>query len=201
MVFSRSRKYHFPPEFSLEQSQIIEKNEATILGVIVQSNLRWESQVKKMIGKAAKTVWTLRRMKSLGVDRATLTQFWRTEGRVHLEYQAPLWHSSLTMAQSRDLARAQRVAMAAITGQWHSSHTSQLQELSLEPLDKRRSLLCRRFAERTATKSRHKDIFSLAAGGRVARSSSKGLYREPLCRTASYYRSAVPYLTRLLNTR
>ena len=201
MVFSRSRKYDFPPEFSLQQSQLIEKNEATILGVIVQSNLRWESQVKKMIGKAAKTVWTLRRMKSLGVDRATLTQFWRTEGRVHLEYQAPLWHSSLTMAQSRDLARAQRVAMAAITGQWHSSHTSQLQELSLEPLDKRRSLLCRRFAERTATKSRHKDIFSLAAGGRVARSSSKGLYREPLCRTASYYRSAVPYLTRLLNTR
>ena len=201
MVFSRSRKYDFPPEFSLQQSQLIEKNEATILGVIVQSNLRWESQVKKMIGKAAKTVWTLRRMKSLGVDRATLTQFWRTEGRVHLEYQAPLWHSSLTMAQSRDLARAQRVAMAAITGQWHSSHTSQLQELSLEPLDKRRSLLCRRFAERTATKSRHKDIFSLAAGGRVARSSSKGLYREPLCRTASYYRSAVPYLTRLLNAR
>ena len=85
MVFSRSRKYDFPPEFSIGESQLIEKKEATILGVIVQSNLRWESQVQKMVGKAARTVWTIRRMKALGVDRATLTQFWRTEGRVHLE--------------------------------------------------------------------------------------------------------------------
>ena len=75
--------------------------------------------LQHMIAKASKTVWTLRRMKYVGVDTATLTQFWRTEGRVHLEYQAPLWHSSLTLAQPRALARAQRVAMAAISGRWH----------------------------------------------------------------------------------
>ena len=154
-----------------------------------------------MVGKASKAVWTIRRMKALGVDTPTLTQFWRTEGRVHLEYQAPLWHSSITVAQSRDLARAQRVAMAAITGRWHPSHSSQLEELSLQPLDTRRTRLCRLFAERTATKSRHKDIFSPVAGGRTSRSAARGLFREPLCRTASYYKSAVPYLTRLLNTR
>ena len=105
------------------------------------------------------------------------------------------------MAQSRALARAQRVAMAAITGRWHPSHSQQLVELSLEPLDTRRSRLCRRFAERTATRSRHTDIFSLAMGDRVTRGATRGLYREPLCRTQSYYRSAVPYLTRLLNVR
>ena len=110
-------------------------------------------------------------------------------------------HSSITVAQTRDLARAQRVAMAAITGQWHSSHSSQIEELSLEPLDARRTRLCRRFAERTAAKSRHADIFTPAAGGRTNRSAARGLFREPLCRTASYYKSAVPYLTRLLNTR
>ena len=92
-----------------------------------------------MVAKATNTVWTLRRMKALGVDIPTLTQFWRTEGRVHLEAQAPLWHSSLTVAQSRSLARAQRVAMAAITGRWHPSHSEQLQELALEPLDPRRT--------------------------------------------------------------
>ena len=90
--------------------------------------------------------------------------------------------------------------MAAITGQWHPSHTGQLEELSLEPLDLRRTQLCRRFAVRTATRSRHKDIFSLAAGVRTNRSGARGLYREPPCRTVSYYKSAVAYLTRLLNT-
>ena len=202
MVFSRSRKYDFPPEFSIGNSDfLVEKKEATILGVAVQSNLRWDSQIEQMVGKAMKTVWTLRRMKALGVDTATLTQFWRTEGRVHLEYQAPLWHSSITVAQARALARAQRVAMAAITGRWQPSHTGQLEELSLEALDTRRTRLCQRWAARTATKSRHTDIFTPAAGERTNRSVARGLYREPLCRTASYYKSAVPYLTRLLNKR
>ena len=149
MVFSRSRKYDFPPEFCIGNSDFLsEKHEATILGVKLQSNLRWDSQVEQMVSKASKAVWTLRRMKSLGVDTATLTQFWRTEGRVHLEYQAPLWHSSITVAQARDLARAQRVAMAAISGQWHSSHSSQLEELSLQPLDARRTRLCKCFQKR-----------------------------------------------------
>ena len=166
MVFSRSKKYSFPPEFTIDGSELLsEKKEATILGVKVSSTLCWDSQVQHMVAKALKAVWTLRRMKNLGVDTATLIQFWRTEGRVHLEYQAPLWHSSLTVAQSRSLARAQRVAMAAITGRWHSSHSEQLAELSLEPLDTRRTRLCRRFAKRTATRSRHMDMFSLEAAG------------------------------------
>ena len=34
MVFSRSRKYDFPPEFSIGDSQLLEKKEATILGLL-----------------------------------------------------------------------------------------------------------------------------------------------------------------------
>ena len=137
------------------------------------------------------------------MDTATLTQFWRTEGRVHIESKATLWHSSVTLAQSRALTRAQRVAMAAITGRWQASHSGQLAELALEPLDNRRIRLCRRFAERTATRSRHTDLFSLEAAGVTARTrrAERGLYREPNCRTNTYYKSAVPYLTRLLSSR
>ena len=202
MVFTTSRKYGFPPEFTLGDSEFLEeRQEATILGVRISSSPSWESQVQSMVAKAKKTVWTLRRMKALGVDIPTLTQFWKAEGRVHLEAQAPLWHSSISIAQSRSLARAQRVAMAAITGQWHPSHSEQLLELALEPLDTRRTRLCRRFAERTATRSRHQDMFPLAAAGLTVttRKTGRRLYREPLFRTASYRRSAVPYLTRLLN--
>ena len=72
---------------------------------------------------------------------------------------------SLTLAQSRALARAQRVTMAAITGRWHPSHSQQIEELSLEPLDTRRTRLCHRFAERTATQSRHTSMFTLAGAG------------------------------------
>ena len=45
-------------------------------------------------------------------------------------------------------------------------------------------------------------MFTLAGAGVTVTMRSKGrrVYREPLCRTATYYRSAVPYLTRLLNS-
>ena len=84
-----------------------------------------------------------------------------------------------------------------------SSHSGQLAELALEPLDTRRIRLCCWFAEPTATQSRHTDLFTLEAAGVMVstRRTERGLYREPKCRTATYYKSAVPYLTRLLNSR
>ncbi len=126
--------------------------------------------------------------------------FWKAEGRVHLEMCCPVWHSSITESQSRALARVQRVAMAAITGTWAASHTQQLQDLGLEELAARRRRLCLRFARRTATNSRHTDLFTPAAGPRLPRGPQpRTRYQEVPTRTATYHRSALPSLTRLLN--
>ena len=136
-----------------------------ILGSQVQLNLKWDSQVEEMIRKASKNIWTLRRMKALGVDQATLVNYWKSEGREHLEMACPVWHSSLTRAQSRSLMRCLRVAMAAIVGCWAPSLTEQLEALGLERLASRREKLCSRLAKNTALKSRHKDIFTPATVG------------------------------------
>jgi hypothetical protein len=152
-----------------------------------------------MVSKASKTIWVIRRMKSLGVDTRTLVKFWTAEGRVHREMGCPVWHSSLTLAQSRALARCQIVAMAAIVGHWTPSHTQQLEELGLSRLFTRRVQICRRFAESTAVKSRHRDIFTVAHTNPGQQGKHTRHYLEPRARTAAYRKSAVPYLTRLLN--
>ena len=199
MYFSRSKNYAFPPEFSIGTTQVLEvKKVHRILGIQVQDDMRWQSQVEEMVRKATRTTWVLRRMRAFGVDQATLVAYWKAEGRVHLELACPVWHSGLTSQQSRDLDRAQRVAMAAITGRWEPSHSRQLQVLGLEKLAARRTQLCSTFAKRTATDSRHMDIFSLS-GARVRPGKAARPYREPFCRTGAHYNSAVPYLTRLLN--
>ena len=55
MVFTTSRKYGFPPEFTLGDSEFLEeRQEATILGVRISSSLSWESQVQSMVAKATK---------------------------------------------------------------------------------------------------------------------------------------------------
>ena len=102
------------------------------------------------------------------------------------------------MAQSSSLDRAQRVAMAAITGRWAPSHTQQLLELGLDRFGPRRTLICKRFAERTARDSRHTNMFT-AVQTNTRRGAEGSHYLEIKARTSTYYKSALPYLTRLLN--
>jgi hypothetical protein len=200
MLFNRSRTLAFPPEFQIGNSGILQvKKTLRILGVLVQDDLGWRSQVNEMVKRASKTIWVLRRMKALGVDQPTLTEYWKSEGRVHLEMACPVWHSGLTTGQSRDLDRAQRMAMAAITGRWEPSHSGQLRQLGLEALAPRRVRISRTFAERTAKDSRHMDLF-VPSGARPRKGKIVKTYREQVSRTATHFNSALPYLTRLLNS-
>jgi hypothetical protein len=198
MKFSRAKKLDFPAEITIGDSDILEvKKSHRILGIMVQDDLKWQSQCEEMVKRATSTTWALRRMRALGVPEATLVEYWKTEGRVMLEYGCPVWHSGLTSAQSHSLDRAQRAAMAAmaaITGKWEPSHSRQLAELGLERLSARRTRLCKTFAQRTATNSRHMDMFTPVTSARRL-----GTYREIFARTGTYYKSALPYLTRLLN--
>ena len=90
--------------------------------------------------------------------------------------------------------------MAAIVGYWASSLTDQLAELRLERLSARRDSLCARFAVATATKSRHKDIFTPAQTNSLRPGKHSLKYRQPWTRTVAYRKSAVPYMTRILNS-
>ena len=170
------------------------KKKHIILGIIVQEDLMWQSQCKEMVKRATSTTWALRRMRALGVPQATLVEYWKAEGRIRQEYGFPVWHSSLMSAQSHSLDRAQRAAMAAITGRWEPSHTRQLEDLGLERLSAHRTKICRTFAQQTATNSRHMDMFTHVASVRRQRT-----YHELFARAGTYHKSAFPYLTRLLN--
>ena len=199
MVFNRSKLYAFPPEFKIGDSELLNvKKTHRILGVLIQDDLKFGAQVKEMVRRATTTTWVIRRMRALGVDQATLLTYWKAEGRVHLEMACPVWSSSLTIAQSQDLERAQRVAMAAIAGRWEPSHSRQLLDLGLERLAPRRMRLCKAWAQKTARDSRHKDLFT-PTGAKPRLGKHIQTYRTPQTRTVSHYNSALPYLTRLLN--
>ena len=140
-------------------------------------------------------------MRNLGVDEKTVTRYWKSEGLCHLEYCSPVYSAALTKKQEQDLARVNRRAVAAITG----THTSGEEffticdRLGLESdLSQRRLRLAQAFAKRTAMNSRHQDLFSRLENPHVTRSGGK-IWREPPCRTQRHLRSALPYLTRLLN--
>ena len=89
--------------------------------------------------------------------------------------------------------------MAAIAGRWEPSHSRQLLMLGLEPLAARRTKICQTFVERTARDSRHMDLFT-ETGFKPRKGKLTKTYREHTSRTEAHYNSALPYLTRLLNS-
>ena len=86
--FSQSKKLDFPLEFTIGGSQILEvKKSHNILGVIVLDDLK---QVQEIVRRATKTKWLLRRMRAIGVKQASLVEYWKNEGCVHLEASCPV---------------------------------------------------------------------------------------------------------------
>jgi hypothetical protein len=207
MLFNFSKKYAFPPEFLLGQNEsnpeqyLKVKNTHKILGIFVQSDLRWNAQVEHMVKKASRKIWLLRRMRQLGVDQITIASYWKAEGICHLEYCSPVYTGALTQLQQRDLARVHKRAVAAITGRHTRGEefVENCQRLGLEDdLSHRRLRLAEKFAKRTAEKSRHQDIFERLDNPPNTRSGGK-VWRDPPCKTRRHLLSARPFLTRLLN--
>ena len=197
MSFNFSRGYAFPPEFYAEKEILEVKPVLKILGVMIQSNLKWDAQIEHITKKASKTIWRLRRMKQLGVDNKTLATFWKSEGRTHLEATCPVWTGAITKRQSRAISRVQRKAVATITGK---EYVRGCLELNLETLKTRRKQIATKFAEKTTKKSRHKDIFKELPNPPTTRRGKK-VWCEPISRTRRHHNSPVPHLTRLLNNK
>ena len=197
MLFNFARELAFPPEFFVGGKMLEVKSEMKILGCMIQNNLKWDAHINYVIKKASKSIWRLRRMKQLGVDNATLATFWKSEGRVHLEANCPVWAGAITQRQSRALTRVQRKAVATITEKEYSRGRV---ELNLEVLPDRRLKLAQKFADKTVKKSRHKDTFERLPNPPNTR-RGKNIWKEPISRTNRHKKSPVPFLTRLLNNK
>ena len=69
MIFNKSRKYDFPPEFAFQNGEIMECVEVTrLLGIYLSSDLRWQDNTREIFAKAMSKMWLLRRLKLVKLD-------------------------------------------------------------------------------------------------------------------------------------
>ena len=109
----------------------------------------------------------------------------------------PVWHSGLTLKQSADIERVQRVAVSILLGRPDFNYGPACASLGLKPLHVRRQELCEQFALKTSSPDcRHNNLFRIQCSGHHTKGQ---FYREHLCHTQRFYKSALPYLTRTLN--
>ena len=94
---------------------------AKLLGVTIQSNLRWDQQVDNMTTKANSKRYFLPVVSRAGVQTRDLTRFYTTFVRPTVEHVAPVWHASITAKQPDQLEVVLRSALRTI---FSTSHTA-----------------------------------------------------------------------------
>ena len=196
MLFNTCKSLDFEPNINLENCLIELVEEAKILGVIIQSDLKWNKNTEYMVRRASKKLWILRRLKNLGAHQKILVDMYEKHVRSILELAVPLWHSSITEAEKQDIERVQKCALKIILGDKYISYKNALASTQLETLDVRRNHLCLTFALKAEKSEKFEKWFKGKPAG-ITRRNDK--YFPTYARTERLLRSPISYLTKILN--
>ena len=196
MLFNKSRKWDFPPELSFSDRTNLEYvSEMKLVGVVLSDDLRWSKNTQYICDKAMQKMWTLRRMKKLGLEEDIILDVYIKEIRSILEMAVPVWHSGLTVKQTRDIERVQKNALFIILAENYHDYDVACAIMSVEPLFTRRESLCMKFAVKDLKKES-----TLFTKSEVNIRNKKPVI-EPNCNTKRFRQSSIPYLSRLLNSK
>ena len=68
MLFNPCWSVDFMPEMELGNQQLELVEQMRLLGVIIQSDLKWGSNTEDIVKRASNKLWVIRRLKSLGAN-------------------------------------------------------------------------------------------------------------------------------------
>ena len=162
-----------------------------LLGISIQSNLKWDLHVGTICRKASKRLYTLWCLKRSGVLPRDLCSVFCCFIRPVVEYACPAWHSSLSYALSDELEQIQkRATKIMLPG---PSYRERLAHLKLPTLQEHRDELCHRFYK---TIMRPEDLINdvlppITESVYSFRNAWKILLLK--CRTKRFQNSFIPY--------
>ena len=117
-----------------------------------------------------------------------------------LEFGVPVWNSSITKEEVKDLERVQKCFHQIALGSDYSNYSDALIQTGLETLEIRRTKLCLSFGKKAANHPKHSHWFKQNNDKELPNTRSiKPKFSEPKCRLERFRNSPIPYLTRLLN--
>ena len=102
-----------PPSFHIGNSAITNSC-MKILGVHLQSNLKWDTQISSMCKAFNYKLYLLRQLKRCCNSIADLLSVYIMYVRPTIDYACPVWYSSLTKSQLGCLEKLQRKALRII---------------------------------------------------------------------------------------
>ena len=198
IIFNNSKTKVFMPQLSLEDGTYLEIiDQLKLVGLVINTELTWNDHVQYTISRVNRVLWQLSRFKQLGAPTEKLITFYILKIRSILMFAAVVFHSSLTSELSQKLELQQKRSLAVILGTQYKSYSYALSVTSLPRLDALRTEACLKWAIQAQRNPLHSDLFPLNKSEVNTRWRKK--YSEYRCTTTKFLKSAVPYMTKVLN--
>ena len=170
-----------------------------LLSVTVTSDLKWTSNTERIILKAYKRLWILRRLKSLGASKENLVEVYTTHIRPALEFAVPVWHPNLNKKCSALIERVQKCACKIILQSQYFSYRSAQRILKLQPLSLRRNRMCMKFALNCEKQDKFSNWF-IPEKKIVNTRLKQTKFKSVNTKTSRLKNSPISFLTDILNT-
>ena len=199
MLFNPCTTKDFMPDLRLDGTELEVVDSIRLLGIIVQSDMKWKSNTENLVTKSNRKLWMIRRLKFLGAGRDDLVDIYVKHVRSILELAAPAWQGTITQSERIDLERVQKSALHIILGEEYISYSQALNLTGLQNLELRRQKLCLKFAKRAESHWKHKRWFK-PNSTQVNTRQHKTKYTSVQFRHTRFKNSPISYLTSLLNT-
>ena len=202
ILFNTARKNDFKPQICFDSSDFLSLVEnTTLLGVEIQSNLKWNLNTDYICTRAFSRIWILRRLKAHGATTSELVDVYVKQVRCVLELAVAVWSPGITAGQVTQIERVQKTACAVILGDSYLQYSNALTMLNLKSLKERRMDLCLKFAKNCVKSDKFSHWFirrsSDPAGMQTRRVKTDLIPVDS--RTKRFSKSPLPYLTSLLN--
>ena len=199
MLCNTRVKWDFIPELYLDNNQIEIVDEIKIVGYIMRSDMKTSSNTAYLVAKAFKRMWLIRRLKLLGASTVQLLDTLQKQVLSVLWLGAPAWFCQLTEHEKNDLDRVAKVALKIIYGDMYCGFENTLKLANIVKPTTQLLKMTKKFANRSAKHPKFSQWFQPVPEDMVSTRSKKNTFVQIPTRTDRYYKSPIPYLTRLLN--
>ena len=197
--FISSKTKDFMPQLNVNDDDFLEViYDLKLVGMVVTSDLTWHKHIEYTIKRVNSVIWQLTRFKQNGATQDKLKTFYVLKIRSILMFGSVCFHSSLSSELSHKLELQQKRSFAIMLGTRYRSYQHACSLLDLPRLDLLREKACLKWAIKSQANPKHSHLFPLKISNVETRQKNK--YIEYLCHTDKYYKSAVPYMTRILNS-
>ena len=169
------------PKLQVADTSLSVVDHFTLLGVRLQADLKWDTNVSAIVSKASRRLYIVYRLRKCRLPTSDLVA-------IYVMYIRPVWSSSLTTAQSNGIECVQKRVCRVILG-GYDSYRAALDHLRLDSLHSRREGLLLFFARDLLTSARHCDFLPKSRRSLSGRQLRNSHLLKPKCRTTRYNNS------------